>query len=36
MPTRREAREALQAAERMDPELYVFLRLEATTGAAAG
>jgi integrase len=32
MPSREQAREALQAAERTDPELYLFLRLEATTG----
>src|SRR6266496_5621969 len=31
MPTREQARQALQAAQRMDPELYLFLRLEATT-----
>src|SRR6266545_3056552 len=29
MPTREQAREALTAAERKDPELYLFLRLEA-------
>jgi integrase len=36
MPTRQQAREALQAAERNDPELYLFLRLEATTGLRPG
>jgi integrase len=36
MPTREQAREALQAAERKDPELYLFLRLEATTGLRPG
>jgi integrase len=36
MPTREQAREALQAAEREDPELYLFLRLEATTGLRPG
>jgi integrase len=36
MPTREQAREALQAAERTDPELYLFLRLEATTGLRPG
>jgi integrase len=30
MPTKEQAREALQEAERKDPELYLFLRLEAT------
>src|SRR6266511_5452354 len=36
MPTREQAREALTAAERKDPELYLFLRLEATTGLRPG
>jgi integrase len=36
MPTKEQAREALQAAERKDPELYLFLRLEATTGLRPG
>jgi integrase len=36
MPTREQARQALQAAERKDPELYLFLRLEATTGPRPG
>jgi len=36
MPTRDQAREALQEAERKDPELYLFLRLEATTGLRPG
>ena len=36
MPTREQAREALTAAERTDPELYLFLRLEATTGLRPG
>jgi integrase len=36
MPTKAQAREALQAAERQDPELYLFLRLEATTGLRPG
>jgi integrase len=36
MPTRDQAREVLQAAERQDPELYLFLRLEATTGLRPG
>jgi integrase len=36
MPTRGQAREALEAAERKDPELYLFLRLEATTGLRPG
>jgi integrase len=36
MPTREEAREALREAERKDPELYLFLRLEATTGLRPG
>jgi integrase len=36
MPTREQARQALQAAQRMDPELYLFLRLEATTGLRPG
>jgi integrase len=36
MPTKEQAREALQAAERQDPELYLFLRLEATTGLRPG
>jgi integrase len=36
MPTREQAREALQAAELWDPELYLFLRLEATTGLRPG
>ncbi len=36
MPTKEQARKALQAAERKDPELYLFLRLEATTGLRPG
>jgi integrase len=36
MPTTQETRAALQAAERQDPELYLFLRLEATTGLRPG
>jgi integrase len=36
MPTREQARQALQVAERQDPELYLFLRLEATTGLRPG
>jgi integrase len=36
MPTREQARQALQEAERKDPELYLFLRLEATTGLRPG
>jgi integrase len=36
MPTKEQAREALQEAERKDPELYLFLRLEATTGLRPG
>jgi integrase len=36
MPTKEQARQALQAAERKDPELYLFLRLEATTGLRPG
>jgi len=36
MPTTKQARAALQAAERQDPELYLFLRLEATTGLRPG
>jgi len=36
MPTKEQARQALQAAQRMDPELYLFLRLEATTGLRPG
>ena len=36
MPTRAQARKALQAAERKDPELYLFLRLGATTGLRPG
>jgi len=36
MPTRAQARQALQAAARKDPELYLFLRLEATTGLRPG
>jgi len=36
MPTKDQARKALQAAERTDPELYLFLRLEATTGLRPG
>jgi len=36
MPTREQARTALQAAERRDPELFLFLRLEATTGLRPG
>ena len=36
MPTKEQARQALQAAERKDPELFLFLRLEATTGLRPG
>ncbi len=36
MPTKQQARQALQAAERTNPELYLFLRLEATTGLRPG
>jgi integrase len=36
MPTKQQARAALQAAEQEDPELYLFLRLEATTGLRPG
>jgi integrase len=36
MPTKAQAREALQAAAKKDPELYLFLRLEATTGLRPG
>jgi integrase len=36
MPTRAEARAALQAAADKDPELYLFLRLGATTGLRPG
>jgi integrase len=36
MPTRAQARAALQAAQQKDPELYLFLRLEATTGLRPG
>jgi integrase len=36
MPTRAQARQALQAAAKKDPELYLFLRLEATTGLRPG
>jgi integrase len=36
MPTREQARAALQTAEQEDPELYIFLRLEATTGLRPG
>ena len=36
MPTKGQARAALQAAERKDPELYLFLRIEATTGLRPG
>jgi len=36
LPTTKQARAALQAAERQDPELYLFLRLEATTGLRPG
>jgi integrase len=36
MPTREQARKALQEAEKRDPELYLFLRLEATTGLRPG
>ena len=36
MPTREQARQALQEAECKDPELYLFLRLEATTGLRPG
>jgi integrase len=36
MPTREQARQALQVAERKDLELYLFLRLEATTGLRPG
>jgi len=36
MPTKMQARQALQAAAAKDPELYLFLRLEATTGLRPG
>ncbi|HZC98721.1 MAG TPA: tyrosine-type recombinase/integrase [Actinomycetes bacterium] len=36
MPTTKQARAALQAAERQDPELYLFLRLEASAGLRPG
>jgi integrase len=36
MPTREQARQALQAAQSKDPELYLFLRIEATTGLRPG
>jgi integrase len=36
MPTREQAREALQAVQHKDPELYLFLRLGATTGLRPG
>jgi integrase len=36
MPTKAQARAALQAAAKKDPELYLFLRLEATTGLRPG
>jgi integrase len=36
MPTKAQARAALQAAKRKDPELYLFLRFEATTGLRPG
>jgi integrase len=36
MPTRAQARAALQAAAEKDPELYLFLRLGATTGLRPG
>ncbi len=36
MPTKAQARAALQAAAGKDPELYLFLRLEATTGLRPG
>jgi integrase len=36
MPTKEQARTALQAAERCDPELFLFLRLGATTGLRPG
>ena len=36
MPTKEQARQALQAVERTDPELYLFLRIEATTGLRPG
>jgi integrase len=36
MPTKAEARAALQAAAAKDPELYLFLRLGATTGLRPG
>jgi integrase len=36
LPTKEQARAALQAAEQRDLELYLFLRLEATTGLRPG
>ena len=36
MPTKAQARAALQAAKRVDPELYLFLRFEAHDRSAAG
>ncbi len=36
MATNAQARQALQAAAKKDPELYLFLRLEATTGLRPG
>jgi integrase len=36
LPTKEQARAALQAAERQDSELFLFLRLEATTGLRPG
>jgi integrase len=36
MPTKEQARQALQEAEQKDPDLYLFLRLEATTGLRPG
>ena len=36
MPTKAQARQALQAAAEKDPELYLFLRLGATTGLRPG
>jgi len=36
MPTKEQARTALLAAERQDPELYLFLRVGATTGLRPG
>src|SRR6266536_6454269 len=36
MPTKEQARQALRAAEEKDPELYLFLRVGATTGLRPG